>query len=994
MHRFYSSVCALFVFAGATSLAQTPPHGLRVPEGFEVVEFADNTLANDIYCLTLDPKGRVVVSGRGYIRLLLDNNGDGRADRALDFTEAPKDGAMGLFWERNTLFCMGDGGLRRYGEAGGEGRSRPSELLHRLKTGGEHDAHAIRRGPDGWLYVLCGNGTGIAAKHATRKESPIRQPVAGCVLRFDPQLKECEIVADGFRNPYAFDFNDQGDLFTYDSDNERCVSLPWYEPTRCYHVIEGGHYGWESPQRAQTWRMPPCFVDVVAPVATLGRGSPTGLVCYRHTQFPEKYRGGLFLCDWTFGRIYFLRLERHGSTYRARPEVFLQATGDNGFAPTAAAVHPLTGDLYVSIGGRGTRGAVYRIRYAKGRTESRPTSLSQGDNEERRAESGLAPAQLVQQAPSSDLHERRRALDVLARRRDRFTLDQWATVIRANSRQTDRGLRQRTARLLASLDDGERRRIERPQDDPLAVITWGLAQPTFAISHLLVDKGIAPQTRLEAVRVVQLAMGDAMSPKTRGTVWEGYSRRNSDIAVPPEVRANLRSAFPSGHADLDRELSRTLAMLEDDDPVAFAHVADRLTADSDPIEDVHYLIVLARLRAPRSEATTKRTATALLALDGKCALSRLNRDTNWPLRVAEIHAELARKDGALNATLLADPTFGRADRVLFARCPGFDRRRAAEILLKASQDDAEFSWNAEVVALLGILPSEHVAPTLRRLWGEQGVDDAILSQLSREPKPEDRYRFLVGLGSPRLDLLTRCLDALEKLPLPAAERSRDRDEALTVLLALRRLPQEKEMEKVRRRLTAYLSRRTSQKCTTASAWEEWFRRTYPERAARLNDSDGVDVPAWTKRLASVDWSKGDAERGRSIFTKASCAACHSGGQALGPDLRGVAGRFSRTDLFSAIVQPSKDVSPRYRTTQITTASGKVYQGLIVYEAIDSVLLQTGPAATLRLTNPQIRERRQTTTSLMPTGLLDRLDDRALADLYVYLQSLSKPNRNP
>ena len=37
-----------------------------------------------------------------------------------------------------------------------------------------------------------------------------------------------------------------------------------------------------------------------------------------------------------------------------------------GFAPTACVVHPQTGDLYVSIGGRGTRGAVYRIRYPQG----------------------------------------------------------------------------------------------------------------------------------------------------------------------------------------------------------------------------------------------------------------------------------------------------------------------------------------------------------------------------------------------------------------------------------------------------------------------------------------------------------------------------------------------------------------------------------------------------------------------------------------------------
>ena len=39
--------------------------GLRVPPGFEVTEFADDKLANDIFCMTLDPKGRVVVSGGG-----------------------------------------------------------------------------------------------------------------------------------------------------------------------------------------------------------------------------------------------------------------------------------------------------------------------------------------------------------------------------------------------------------------------------------------------------------------------------------------------------------------------------------------------------------------------------------------------------------------------------------------------------------------------------------------------------------------------------------------------------------------------------------------------------------------------------------------------------------------------------------------------------------------------------------------------------------------
>src|SRR5262249_8031979 len=163
-------------------------------------------------------------------------------------------------------------------------------------------------------------------------------------------------------------------------------------------------------------------------------------------------------------------------------------------------------------------------------------------------------------------------------------------------------------------------------------------------------------------------------------------------------------------------------------------------------------------------------------------------------------------------------------------------------------------------------------------------------------------------------------------------------------------------------------------------------------AAKLGGSDGVDVESWNRRLAKLDWSAGDAARGRAVFTKASCASCHSGAQALGPDLHGIAARFSRDDMFTAILQPSKDVSPRNRTTLIATADGKSYQGIIIYEAVDSLILQTGPDATVRLVNPRIAERRVLATSLMPAGLLDKLTDREIADLYAYLKILSAPSK--
>src|ERR1017187_3669040 len=217
---------SVLLFTGAPP--RLAAQALKVPPGFEVVEFADGKLANDIQVMTVDPKGRVIVAGRGYIRILVDDDGDGKADRAIEFASTPKDGAMGLLWEGDTLFVMGDGGLRRFKSKTGDKADGPSELIRAMKTGGEHTSHAIRRGPDGWLYVLCGNTAGIDKSYAELPTSPIKEPIAGCVLRFQPDLKKCEIVAHGFRNPYSMDFNLNGDLFTFDADNERCVSLPWY----------------------------------------------------------------------------------------------------------------------------------------------------------------------------------------------------------------------------------------------------------------------------------------------------------------------------------------------------------------------------------------------------------------------------------------------------------------------------------------------------------------------------------------------------------------------------------------------------------------------------------------------------------------------------------------------------------------------------------------------------------------------------------------------
>src|SRR5687768_1574586 len=114
-------VCALIsIQAACAQLVPVPELGVRIARGFRISVFSDSSLANDIYAMTLDARGNVVVTGQGYIRTLLDNDGDGRADAAREFA-ATRTGGMGMCFDGSTLYFVGDGALFRFIDADGDG---------------------------------------------------------------------------------------------------------------------------------------------------------------------------------------------------------------------------------------------------------------------------------------------------------------------------------------------------------------------------------------------------------------------------------------------------------------------------------------------------------------------------------------------------------------------------------------------------------------------------------------------------------------------------------------------------------------------------------------------------------------------------------------------------------------------------------------------------------------------------------------------------------
>ncbi len=405
----------MVLFQPAIGLGQSRDSvsGLKIPSGFEVVQVADDELATNVYCLTVSPKGETFVSGPGYIKALIDSDGDGIFDRTRQFADGPRSGAQGMCFDGNDLLCTGDEGLLRFVDSEGDGVADGApELILPIKCGGEHHAHAIRKGPDGWWYLLAGNATPILEEYHAGENSPVVEPRAGFLMRIREDWTETEVFAHGFRNAYDFDFNSLGQIFVYDSDGERDISLPWYRPTRLFRMRAGDDAGWI----AAGWKRPSSFLDMPIEVGALGRGSPTGVVVGPAKQFPAGYDDAIFVADWTFGRVVVFRKGLKTGVYD-RGSDFAIADGQFGFAVTDLDFDR-DGSLLVSVGGRGTRGAIYRISF-KEKTRRIPPPDSKVLEFVRRSKSESLPGPaLVAGLTNPASPTREAALEALVGRRD------------------------------------------------------------------------------------------------------------------------------------------------------------------------------------------------------------------------------------------------------------------------------------------------------------------------------------------------------------------------------------------------------------------------------------------------------------------------------------------------------------------------------------------------------------------------------------------------
>jgi glucose/arabinose dehydrogenase len=402
--------------------------GLTLPIGFCATVFADGI--GHARHLVVSPSGLVYVNtwsgtyyGRdvphpgGFLVVLQDKNGAGKADVIERFGETAQSGGAGgtgIGLYHGWIYAEINDRIVRYALAAGSlvPPGAPETVLSGLPLGGDHPMHPFIIDDKGSMYVDVATATNACQSQNRQPESPGVNPCTeletrGGVWRYDAnktnqKFSPAARYATGIRNAEGFTFDSVGRLFVTQQGRDQLhanwpklyraseeASLPAEE---LLLLKPGGDYGW-----------PECYYDGVqqklvlapeyggdggkqagvcankiAPVAPLpAHWAPNAMVRYDQNQFPARYRNGVFIAfhgSWDRApyaqggyNVAFQPLQSDHASVNC--EVFADGFAGPDESPAGAAHRPSglavgpDGALYISDD---IRGRIYRVVYNGG----------------------------------------------------------------------------------------------------------------------------------------------------------------------------------------------------------------------------------------------------------------------------------------------------------------------------------------------------------------------------------------------------------------------------------------------------------------------------------------------------------------------------------------------------------------------------------------------------------------------------------------------------
>jgi glucose/arabinose dehydrogenase len=280
-----------------TSEVETPP-GMRppsepitLPPGFAIAVYAQDLAGPRM--MAVGPSGELYVAERGADRIirLPDQDEDGLADQVqvvADGLDAPSSLA---FYKDGSLYVGETTRVLRLSEPDAAGVFQMRDVIvDGLPTGG-HSTRTVLFSPD-WeiLFVSIGSSCNVCLENDLRRAA---------IVRYNPDGSGEQIYASGLRNAVGITFRPGTDEL-WATNNGRDLMGDDLPPETINLVRMGDDFGWP---RCHSGRISdPEFggqdaCQGVAPPAVemQAHSAPLGLTFYTGDQFPEAYRGDLFV---------------------------------------------------------------------------------------------------------------------------------------------------------------------------------------------------------------------------------------------------------------------------------------------------------------------------------------------------------------------------------------------------------------------------------------------------------------------------------------------------------------------------------------------------------------------------------------------------------------------------------------------------------------------------------------------------------------------------
>ena len=254
------------------------------------------------------------------------------------------------------------------------------------------------------------------------------------------------------------------------------------------------------------------------------------------------------------------------------------------------------------------------------------------------------------------------------------------------------------------------------------------------------------------------------------------------------------------------------------------------------------------------------------------------------------------------------------------------------------------------VTMMGRVPKAY--GKLKRLNpAQQKVYFDVLCTLAQSPLTGDQERTQIVNGSDSIPLTTEFLQSMTE------------HRATAFLRLLKNAAKKDKSEEIEKTIAALTSSQEGQTVATMS------------------------IEDITKAALKMS---GDTEEGKKLFTRQSCAACHSvlpDEPQKGPYLGTAGNLFTREQLITHVIDPAAEISQGFQGYWFKLKDGSAASGFITARDEKTISLRNITGISQTIKTGEIKEEGTLETSMMPPGLVNTLTLREFASLIDYLQSL-------